>query len=182
MPAPRRPRYASDPPALSPQTSLSLPSESDDGRVRSAEVKDGHLLPALDASYGRGSNELEHPLVEAYRSECSGKDSQHSPLRDAYVAASPPRNERLGPALIMKSMASPEMPRPQFSPKIGRRSGSSHACYGARSGGSPPRNLIMKSRRAPAQLSRAVPWTCACSRAATRRRPVRSGASRRRRR
>ena len=61
MPAPRRPRYASDPPALSPQTSLSLPSESDDGRVRSAEVKVGHLLPALDASYGRGSNELEHP-------------------------------------------------------------------------------------------------------------------------
>ena len=30
MPAPRRPRYASDPPALSPQTSLSLPSESVD--------------------------------------------------------------------------------------------------------------------------------------------------------
>ena len=41
------------------------------------------------------SNELEHPLVEAYRSECSGKDSQHSPLRDAYVAASPPKNEQL---------------------------------------------------------------------------------------
>ena len=117
MPAPRRPRYASDPPALSPQTSLSLPSESDDGRVRSAEVKDGHLLPALDASYGRGSNELEHPLVEAYRSECSGKESQNSPLRDAYVAASPPKNEQVPPALIMKSMASPELPRPQFSPE-----------------------------------------------------------------
>ena len=101
MPAPRRPRYASDPPALSPQTSLSLPSESDDGRVRSAEVKDGHLLPALDSSYGRGSNELEHPLVEAYRSECSGKDSQASPLRDAYVAASPPKNEQVPPALIL---------------------------------------------------------------------------------
>ena len=117
MPAPRRPRYASDPPALSLQTSLSLPSESDDGRVRSAEVKDGHLLPALDSSYGRGSNELEHPLVEAYRSECSGKDSQASPLRDAYVAASPPKNEQVPPALILKSMASPELPRPQFSPE-----------------------------------------------------------------
>ena len=113
----RRPRYASDPPALSPQTSLSLPSESDDGRVRSAEVKDGHLLPALDSSYGRGSNELEHPLVEAYRSECSGKDSQARPLRDAYVAHLPAKNEQVPPALIMKSMASPEPPRPQFSPQ-----------------------------------------------------------------
>ena len=52
---PRRPRHASDPPALSPQTSLALPSESDDGRVRSAEVKDATCYLALDASYGRAA-------------------------------------------------------------------------------------------------------------------------------
>ena len=46
-------------------TSLRLPSEADSHRVRSAEVKDGHLLPALDGSYARGhSNELAHPLVD----------------------------------------------------------------------------------------------------------------------
>ena len=87
----------------------------------------------------------------AYRSECSGKDSQRSPLPDAYVAASPPKNEQLGHRLVDHEIdgESGNCQGPSSRHKIEQRNASSHACYGARSGGSRPRNLIMKSRRAP---------------------------------
>lgn len=97
-------------------TSLRLPSEAADYRVRSAEVKDGHLLPALDGSYARGhSNELAHPLVDAHRAELAGPESPASPLRDAYIEAAPPKLYTAPPAFIVSSLAQPEAV-PRFSP------------------------------------------------------------------